>query len=266
MTELGLVMTPVSRTASVSASLSAPVGLTQEEQDLEFARQLEAQLLAEDTDVGYTIVRDDSRGRGAAPSATIPPLMGPIRLDLTKLPVEQRRTLAEAAKRALVPIVAEMVTKVSVPPVDQTLEVGKLGEISVGINGMTVETVTIPEDKVHVTIGEGEIGLEADGIMVATKPFAWRYRKGKLHDDGTATAAVSRARIRLVVEAVEQSGGGGQAVARVKLCNVSLGKLSIKIKGTKARVLYDIILAVFKRLLVKAFEQAITQAIAQGVE
>eukprot|EP00727_Mastigamoeba_balamuthi_P007811 m51a1_g3650 hypothetical protein (327) ;mRNA; r:206853-208439 len=235
------------------------------ETDEEYARRLQ-RMLDEDTTASPTPRAGGGSGR-APQQQQQQGGIGPLLFDFTALSDEQRGQLSQAIVAGLVPLVTDSVSQLRIPRIEDRVELEKFGEVHFGIVGLSVETVTIPQEKVSITINNGQLTISMEGIAVSLRRFNWFYKKERkfpsLKDDGNATARISHAKIHLVIDTRHQEANG--SLTQVKECQVTLTNLSIKVAGTKASVLYNLVLLVIKRFLKRMLEQSISNMITQTI-
>jgi len=96
--------------------------------------------------------------------------------------------------------------------------------------------------------------------------FSWNYEKKsgfpKIKDSGKGNAGISGGKI----VAIMSIGFSGLVPAlNVDSCSVNIDKLDIKISGTAMSLLYNLVLAAFKRTIKSTIENTLAGIVTQSI-
>jgi len=198
---------------------------------------------------------------GYTPSYSTPPSNSHQNLEIGE---EEIGEFVKALKSNVLPLLAEEFKKTELPKIDESVEAGKLGNISFGLDGIKIAKAKIPEEKMDVKINveEQELELEMTGIKLKLKEFSWYYRKKKfpkLKDSGKMNAGISDCVVKLKL------GWNGSGIT-TKNCQVTVGTLKLKVSGTIVSLVYNIIIAAVKKMLKTQLEKYLTDMIRSTIE
>eukprot|EP01089_Gocevia_fonbrunei_P018910 TRINITY_DN6516_c0_g1_i4.p1 TRINITY_DN6516_c0_g1~~TRINITY_DN6516_c0_g1_i4.p1 ORF type:complete len:352 (-),score=98.20 TRINITY_DN6516_c0_g1_i4:13-1068(-) len=186
--------------------------------------------------------------------------------DISKLGKEELAEITSAIKEQMIPVLLQQLKGLEIPEVDETVEAGKkFGPIAFGLSGIKVEEVEIPKDKVTMELEGQQIELKIVEIKLDLQKFDWHYKKEKfpkLKDSGHATCGVSEVVVNVRLNWAIRNGSPNITVS---LCEVKIGSLSLKISGTIASVVYNIIVAAFKKLIKAQLEKAMAEMVHSAV-
>ncbi|KAL6042221.1 Sas10 domain-containing protein [Balamuthia mandrillaris] len=187
----------------------------------------------------------------------------------------------------LVPVIRETIEEANTGEIEDVVE-STLGKIEYGIDGIEVAQALIPLQslkvsfKNHKTSIQGDtvvrlpksIQIKAEDIAIFLKPFSWYYKKDtfpKLKDKGKVAPTVKKVSITasVAVYLSERDAKEGEVErypsAKLVSCNVGAKSLSIKISETKASVVYNIVIAAFKRSIKANLRKTLTQMMEEEV-
>jgi len=247
--------------------------------DEEFAKRLQSELNAENED--ERLARQlqshwnvNSHG-GHGNSGYIPPRSNNTNhqnddifanFDIAKLTPEILEEFKNTVKEQMIPVLLKQLKEVELPEVNESIDAGKkFGNIGFRISGMKVEDVDIPKDKVTIELEGQQVELKITDIKLNIEKFDWRYKKEKfpkLKDKGQASCGVSEVQVNVRLTWAVRNGNPS---VNVTLCEVKIGNLNLKISGTVASVLYNIILAAVKRLIKAQLENAMADMIKSSI-
>jgi len=186
--------------------------------------------------------------------------------DISKITPEVLEEFKNTVKEQMIPILLKQLKEVELPEVSESIDAGKkFGNIAFKISGMKVEEVDIPKDKVSIELEGQQVELKITDIKLNIEKFDWRYKKEKfpkLKDKGQASCGVSDVHVNVRLTWAVRNGNPS---INVTLCEVKIGNLNVKISGTVASVLYNIILAAFKRLIKSQLESAMADMIKSSI-
>ncbi|KAL6070383.1 hypothetical protein QOT17_006919 [Balamuthia mandrillaris] len=189
--------------------------------------------------------------------------------DLTNfLSEENLAEFTKAIKENMLPTLLEGLKEIELPAIDETIEAGKqLGPIAFGLDKLRISEATLPEDKVELKVKPEtqELCLNVEDITLSVSQFEWFYRKEKfpkLKDKGQADAGISNVHVDVTLKLDALNGPALKCTS----CNVKIGKLKIKVSGTKGSMLYNIVIAAIKKLLKGQLESALQSMVHEAVE
>jgi len=134
------------------------------------------------------------------------------------------------------------------------------GWITCGVDKLSIDKVTVRPESVQVTLQPGnKIELQIDDISASVHEFKWFYQKEtfpKIEDDGLATAKFDKGQMLVVM------GLSAQTNAVVVVSSVfKIGQLEMKISGTKASFIYNLLISAFDKTIQSALEKEIAEMI-----
>jgi len=164
--------------------------LSQEEQDILFAKQLQEQLNTvdkEDTDLEFARKLQEELNRAPSytyirheePEEKFDSTM-PISDFLSTVSHDDLKDLVDGVKEQMIPLVVQQLQQVTIPPINQEIDAPKLGPVSFGCDQITLSEVELPSEKVVVNFEGAKIKVNITDISASLKQFSWFYRKEKI--------------------------------------------------------------------------------------
>lgn len=236
--------------------------------DEALARALQAQLNADDADaeLARKLAAEEqeeassrySQNAYQAPVASQPKYRANMSIGdfLGAVTADDMEEMVDTIKEQMIPLIVEQMQQVNVPPINEEIDSPGLGSrLSFTVSGIALDHIEVPKDNVTCAIQNGGFKISIGNIAARVKKFNWSYKKEtfpKLKDDGHAKAAFSDTTVTLVL----QLNGSSLQSTRVNVseCNVKIGKLDVKIGGTVASFIYNIIIAAFSSSIRKSIE------------
>jgi len=175
--------------------------------------------------------------------------------------------LLSSIKEGVIPIMLQQLSNMTVPSINEQIEAGKLGTITVSLGETKVLDALVPQENIHINVDKTVIKIIVKEISAKLKQFQWSYEKHtfpKMKDSGNADTTFSEAQIILDMN-IGLDGRSGKPSVTVSRCDVTIGRLDVKISGSLASFIYNALLAVFKRTIKSSLEQSLSQLITNSV-
>jgi len=240
---------------------------------LELARSFEREERERERERERDRERDRERERAAPPSARTTATSTrrgdgeDYTVALEELDSNTVSELVTGVKGFVIPIMLKQLSDMKVPTINEQLEAGKLGSISISIGEIKVADANVPQENIQINVNKTVIDIFVKDIAAKLQQFHWTYEKHdfpKVKDTGNADAYIKETQIAVTMT-LGIDKDTGQPTMNVTKCDVVIGKLDVKISGTFASFIYNTLLAVFKKTIKAALEQSLSDLITKSV-
>jgi len=231
--------------------------LSQEEQDEIFARQLMMDEMKQNQSRSYATNHTNFTTKNTHQA----PMMNLDQIDEGVV-----NELLNQIKSTFIPFISEQLQGFEVPDIEEQIDTGKVGEVAFSVKDVSMSDVNVPPEGVTMKLVDQGIRLEVNDISAKLQEFSWAYEKKsgfpKLKDSGKGTAGISGTKI--IVEMALHVSEMGPSL-NVQSTTVNIDKLDLKISGTAMSLLYNLVLAAFKKTIKSTIENALANMVTDAV-
>jgi len=188
-----------------------------------------------------------------------------ISLSLQALDSNMVNEMLALIKGTMIPFMLEELKNAQIPIMKEEVDTGKLGIISFGVDGISISDAQIPPEGTTMTLEGTQLHLTIANISATLKNINWFYEKQsfpKLKDNGKGSAVISNATIFVIMNVGMDNN---VPTTNVASCKMNIGQLDLKISGTKASVLYNMILSLFKNAIKSNIETALAEMVVDSI-
>jgi len=171
-----------------------------------------------------------------------------------------------SVKSSVVPLMLKQLSAMTIPKISEQIDAGKLGVVDITVDQVKVSNANVPEESIDISVDKSRIRIKVQDISASLQQFQWSYDKHsfpKMKDSGNADASLADTEI--LAELDIGMDNIGNPTMTITKCDVKIGKLDMKISGTRASFLYNTVLGMFKKSIKSSLEQSLSQLITNSV-
>eukprot|EP01117_Protostelium_nocturnum_P010896 TRINITY_DN3933_c0_g1_i2.p1 TRINITY_DN3933_c0_g1~~TRINITY_DN3933_c0_g1_i2.p1 ORF type:complete len:851 (-),score=312.85 TRINITY_DN3933_c0_g1_i2:2-2554(-) len=170
-------------------------------------------------------------------------------------------------KNTMIPALIESLNGVKAEEIEDEFDGGKaIGTIYYGLTQIVVDKLVIPLQHVNIHFeSNGEITIIWDHMSASIEEFAWHYKKKsfpKLKDSGNATASLSDTTVTAKLKMIKGEKPEDTYLSLLS-AEANIKHLDVKISGTAISVVYNLVLAAFKKSMKRVMSKQLEKALEE---